>query len=150
MESYLQMKERHQREINEFPMFFAFDKKQFEEGMIKLGLKPTEVYKVYMFGSTGGYYRREDSPALKEMFLRQHRETRRAMLTDDDFLFEMFNYELGNHEYIVTCSTEDTLEALGLNSDEIYKNERLSKALQKACKAQRDWYDERNKVSANE
>jgi len=38
MNSYLELKEKHQKEVNEFPMFFAFNDKQFKEGMKKFGL----------------------------------------------------------------------------------------------------------------
>ena len=44
--SYLELKWKHQKEFNEFPMFFAFNRKQFDEGMKTLGLKPNQTNKV--------------------------------------------------------------------------------------------------------
>lgn len=40
--SYLELKKKHQKEFNEFPMFFAFNQKQFDEGMyiIRVEAKP--------------------------------------------------------------------------------------------------------------
>lgn len=35
---YQEMRNRQQAEVNAFPMFFAFNKQQFAEGMRKLGL----------------------------------------------------------------------------------------------------------------
>ena len=35
-ETYVQMKERHQKEVNEFPMMWAFNNDQFAQGMKKL------------------------------------------------------------------------------------------------------------------
>ena len=33
MNSYVEMKERHQKEVNEFPMKFAFSDEQFKKAM---------------------------------------------------------------------------------------------------------------------
>ena len=35
MNNYINMKSRHQQEVNDFPMFFAFSDKQFEKGIAK-------------------------------------------------------------------------------------------------------------------
>ena len=141
MNDYKKMKEKHQKEINEFPMFFAFNNKQFDEGMKKLGLDPSEEDKIYKLGGTGGFYRKTDATKLNEMFKRHEEEMRKAMAEDDDFIFEMFNYELSNHEYIYTQDVTDTLNSLGLTVDEVKNDKRLIDALQKACKAQEDWYE---------
>ena len=141
MNDYKKMKENHQKEINEFPMFFAFNNKQFDEGMIKLGLDPSEEDKIYKLGGTGGFYRKTDATKLNEMFKRHEEEMRKAMAEDDDFILEMFNYELSNHEYIYTQDVTDTLNSLGLTVDEVKNDKRLIDALQKACKAQEDWYE---------
>ena len=37
---YQEMRNRQQAEVNAFPMFFAFNKQQFAEGMRKLGCPP--------------------------------------------------------------------------------------------------------------
>lgn len=139
--SYEKLKEKHQEEFNNFPMFFAFNQEQFDKGMISLGLKPTEKYKIYKFGDSGGFYRKEDSPALHEMFRRQRAEMVQAMESSDEFAYEMFNYELGNHEYIVTGSVEDTLASLGLTKEIVEKNPSLSKALQRACESQMERHE---------
>ena len=36
-EAYLQLKERHEKEMNDFPIAYAFDSKQLEEALEKLG-----------------------------------------------------------------------------------------------------------------
>jgi hypothetical protein len=137
MNNYQEMKAKHKKEVNAFPMFFAFNNRQFEEGMKKLGLEPSETNKIYKLGSTGGYYRKSDSTILKEMLDRQEAEMKEAM-KDADFVYNMFYYELGNYEYNYTCSVTDTLDALGLTYEEIENNKLLLEALQKACKAQLD------------
>lgn len=136
MNIYKKMKEKHENEINEFPMFFAFSKKQFNEGMKKLDLEPSETNKIYKFGSTGGFYRKSDSKSLHKMLNRQDKEMREAIANDENFIFDMFDYELANHEYTYTHDVSDTLDALGLTLDEVKADERLSSALEKACKAQ--------------
>jgi len=139
---YKELKERHQAETNEFPFMFAFSNAQFDEGMRKLGLKPTDTDKIYSLHGTGGFYRRTDAPRLHEMFDRHERERQEAIANDttgDGYIFEMFNYELSNHEYVITCSTADTLDALDLTIEEVNANPRLLHGLKRAIEAQREW-----------
>lgn len=131
MNKYREIKEKHHNEVNSFPMVFAFSNKQFEEGMRKLGLEPTDTDKVYKLGGTGGFYRKEDSSALHEMFDRHSKELSDAM-QDEEFIFEAFDYELGNHEFIVTGDVTDAVEALGMTVEEVYENPKMLNALKKA------------------
>lgn len=140
MNTYKEMKEKHQKEVNEFPMFFAFSKKNFEEGMKKLGLNPTDTDKIYKFGNTGGFYCKKDAQKLHDMFAKQDKELKDAIASDDKFIEDMFNYELSNHEYVITCDFSDALSALGLTIEEVNKDERLKQALDRACKLQMENY----------
>lgn len=75
------------------------------------------------------------------MFERHEREMKEAIETDttgEGFIFDMFNYELANHEYVITYNITDTLEALGLTADDINNNPLLAKGLKMARKAQFD------------
>ncbi len=139
--TYKALKEKRQKEFGEFPMMFAFSNKQFDEGMKKLGLEPTDTDKIYSLKGTGGYYRRTDAAALKEMFARYDREMSEAIAADstgEGFIFDMFNYELANHEYTYTGSIQDTLNALGMTFEEVSANQSLLHGLNKARKAQYD------------
>ncbi len=139
MEDYMDLKKRQHDEIAAFPMFFAFNNKQFQEGMTRLGLSPTDTTKIYKFGDTGGFYRREDSAQLREMMDRHERELHEAIegdTTGEGFIFNMFNYELANHEYIITGSVADALRSLGLTLAEVEGNPALKHGLQKARMAQ--------------
>ena len=60
--------------------------------------------------------------------------------SNDQFLYDMFDYELGNHEYCITWDVSDTLEALGITEKEIEADQRMALTLKKACKAQSEWY----------
>lgn len=133
--NYLEMKERHQQEVNEFPLMFAFSNKQFDEGMRKLGLKPTDTDKIYKLGSAGGYYKKSDSKALHEMFAMHEQEKQKAIENDttgEGYIYDMFNYELANHEYCITYDITDTIEALDLTMEEINNNKALLNGLNKA------------------
>lgn len=131
MNAYLAMKKRHQSEVNGFPMKFAFGKEQFEKAMSDLGLKPTATDKVTGTGY-GGFMLNEDVPRFKEMFERHDREREEAIVADTDgtgFAYQMFLYELCNHEYCVTYDLRDTLGACGLSLEDVNKSPALCKAL---------------------
>lgn len=42
-ETYIEMRQRQQKEVNDFPCFFAFSDEQFNKGMENLGLKPDDT-----------------------------------------------------------------------------------------------------------
>jgi hypothetical protein len=133
--TYAELRVRHQDEFNAFPMAFAFSDKQFDEGMRKLGLDPTETDKIYGFAGTGGFYRRNDADALHEMLDRHEKERQDAMAGDstgDGYIFDMFFCELAGHEYDWTCDLTDTLEVLDLTMEDIERDERLQRGLKKA------------------
>ena len=135
---YSDLKNKHGHEINAFPMAFAFSDKQFEEGMKKLGLKVTEADKIYS-APGGGFYLKTDSKKLKDLIdnkIKEMDEAIKADKTGHEFIYDMFNYELGNHEFCITMSTSQTLEALGLTNEEIKKSTALSAGLEKAMKNQ--------------
>jgi len=138
MNAYLNLKQKRQAEVNSFPMMFAFSDQQFEEGMKNLGLEPTDTDKIYSIGG-GGFIRKSDSISLSEMSKRHNKEMQEAIATDqtgEGFIFDMFNYELRNHEYNYTMDVTDTLEALNLTIEEVNADERLINGLSKAKKAQ--------------
>jgi len=141
MNKYTELKQKQQEEVNNFPMFFAFNDKQFEEGMQKLGLDPSETDKLYSAGRTGGYYRKTDAEKLFAMFERHRQEMKLARENDEQFIYDMFDYELSNHEYVVTGYVGDALDALGLTIEEVNNNPKYKSNLEKACMDQRDWYN---------
>lgn len=148
MESYMEMKERHQREISNFPMQFAFGKEQFEKAMKKLGLSPEDTDKVCSLYGAGDIMLKEDVPKYLELVRKQKKEIRDAIEEDetgDGFIYSMFSYELSNHEYGYTEDPTDALNAVPISIEEIKKNPRIFKAFQKACKEQVDFYHKVNK-----
>jgi len=139
MSAYTEMNNRHQQEVNDFPFFFAFSDKQFEEGMAKFGLSSKDTDKIYSFGNTGGFYLRTDAPRLHEMLNRHDKEMQDAIASDptgEGFIFEMFDYELADHEFVVSCDVSSTLDALGLEPEDIDNDQRLQHGLKLAKKNQ--------------
>lgn len=136
MNRYKEMKERHQREFNTFPKKFAFSDKQFEDGMKELGLTPNDTDKIYhVYG--GGFFLKTDEPKFTEMTNRLNREMDEAIMADktgEGFIYDMFKYELSNHEYGYTGDFEDTLDALDYTWEQIEADTRLKHGLEKAAK----------------
>lgn len=133
---YIDLKQKHQQEVNEFPFGFAFNNKQFKEMMENFGLKETDTDKIYSIGA-GGYIRKTDSEAMEKMFERHRQEMQDEINKDKkgtDFVYEMFRYELANHEYCITYDLEPTLNALGLTEKQVYENPKLLTGLKKALK----------------
>ncbi len=131
MNKYEEMKERHQKEFDNFPMKFAFSDKQFKESMEALGLTEKDTDKVIGIGA-GGFIRKSDLKAYTEMCQRTAREMQDAInedITGENFIKDMFLYELANHEYCITYELEDTLEAVGLTIQEVENSKALKHGL---------------------
>ena len=133
---YKQLKDKQSKEVNDFPMMFAFSTDQFNEGMKKLGLCSTNTDKICSIGG-GGYIKKSDSNALHEMgelHSKEMKESIEADKTGNNFIYDMFYYELNNHEYGYTGEIEDTIDALDLTRKGINNNPILLHGLKKACK----------------
>jgi hypothetical protein len=131
-------KERHQKEFNDFSkknMFFAFDKKQFEEGMKKLGLEPAETNKIVSIGA-GGYLLKDKVNELKNLSKRQEEELKQLRKNKKQFAAGMFAYELANHEFGLTYDLSETLDALGMTLSSIKKEPETYEALKEVLKEQ--------------
>jgi hypothetical protein len=131
---YLELKNKMQKEVDNFPMVFAFSNEQFKEAMEKLGLTENDTDKIYSIGG-GGYIRKTDSEAFGELIERHEKEMQAEIDKDETgegFIKDMFYYELCNHEYSYTRDTESTLDALDLTIQEVRASEKLSHGLQLA------------------
>lgn len=141
MESYRELRDRQQKEFNELPLGFAFSDKQFDEIMGKWGLDPEkDLDKIYRIPG-GGFIQKKDHKHFHEVVDRHAAELEAAKQSDADgtgFLYQMFLFELDNHEYGYTGEYEDTLESLGLTMKDVHKSVRLTRALEKAAKEIRE------------
>lgn len=131
MNAYVEMKQRHQAEVNAFPMKFAFTQESLERGMRELGLDPaTDMEKIVAIPG-GGFIRESDKQAFLDLFSRHANERKDAEAADKDgtgYLYHMFRYEMANHEYAYTRDISSTLDDLGLTIAEIVSNDALSNA----------------------
>ncbi len=131
MNSYIEMKQRHQAEVNAFPMKFAFTQESLERGMRELGLDPKRDMEKIVAIPGGGFIRESDKQAFLDLFSRHDKERKEAVAADKDgtgYLYHMFRYELANHEYAYTRDVSSTLDALGYTLEEIAKDPALSDA----------------------
>lgn len=99
---YAKLCQRQQEEVNALPIGFAFGNKQFTEMMSGWGLDPEkDLDKIYKLGDTGGFYKRTDGQIIRDTFSRHEAELDKAIAEDktgEGFIYEMFLYELNNHE----------------------------------------------------
>lgn len=131
METYREMRERHQNELNNFPMAFAFTDEDLKEGLKKLGLNENDKDKIIGIGF-GGFIRKDDKEAYENMENKHYEELQDAIKNDktgEGFIQSMFDDELANHEYGYTLSLDSTLAACGLTYKDIEKNQNLQNGL---------------------
>ena len=116
--------------------FFAFDNKQFDDGLKKLGIAPgTEGALLAIPG--GGYIladKAQDFKDLLQSFKRERTDAIRNPDTGPEFAYEMFLTELYNTEYRYTEDPEDAIESLGYTMQAIEADPVLKPAFERACK----------------
>ena len=131
--TYQEFKERQQKEVNNFPIMFAFNNQQFNEGCERLGIHPDKAKEGLFSIGGGGFIRKTDSETFNNMLDRLSDELSEA-LQIYEFALDAFRYELANHEYIITGDLEPTLSALGLTLEKVKESTDLVNALTEARK----------------
>lgn len=90
---------------------------------------------VYMAtGENDSYYGSDD---LRETYARYEKEMAASISDDktgDGFIYQMFLYELNNHEYGYTGDCEETLDALDYTMEQVQADARLLHGFEKARK----------------
>ena len=136
MNTYEQLKNKHQKEMDAFPLGAAFNNAQFAEMMQKWGLTVDDTDKICSIGA-GCFIRKSDKETFFNMLKRFKEETNAAIAADktgDGFIYDMFYYELANHEYCITYEYDETFDALGLTEEQVFADKRLRHGLEKAEK----------------
>jgi hypothetical protein len=126
---YLKHKEKVEKKINDFPMVWAFNEEQLNEGLNKLNATKKDVCSL----PHGGIIRKTD----KELYLKMWEDINAEedeLKKNPAYVYQMFKYELSNHEYIITYDLEDTLNACGISEDDLNANEMFKTQLEKAEK----------------
>ena len=136
METYTQMKDRHQGEVNALPLAFAFSRDQYRRKLAEWNITEEAARSGAIVGiGHGGFVRAEDHNKVIETFRRIREETDAAIAADqsgDGFIYQMFLYELNNHEFSYTQDIDETLDALGLTTADIKESDALRHGLYKA------------------
>ena len=145
MNRYAELRHRQQEEFNALPLGFAFSQKQFDEMMQGWGLDPEKDLDKILRIPGGGYVQKRTltcSTRRRSATIRKWRRPSRRTRPGRGFIYEMFLYELDNHEYGYTRDTEDTLDALGYTAEEILGDPCLKRGIEKAvteiCKREGD------------
>lgn len=112
-QEYLDLKKKYEKELSEFPIAYAFNEKQLEEALVKLGATKEEC--VTVFGH-GDIVKRENAKPLIAMMERHVDELKRKLREDVEFAEAAFLYEMDNHEYAINWSAdEDVLDCFCIN-----------------------------------
>lgn len=67
MNDYVKMLERHQEELAQFPIVYAFGQEQFEKAMQKLGLEASDTEEVCSIFGAGDIIRKSDAPKFLDL-----------------------------------------------------------------------------------
>lgn len=140
METYKDMRNRQEQETHAFiaeHAFFAFTDEQFNEGLVKLGIAKGEAVKVLVHIGANCYMLKSKRDAYKALAEKQEAELMENIAQDptgDGFIFDMFYYELGNHEYAITGELGPSLMACGISVQDLKDNPALYEGLKKAVK----------------
>lgn len=117
-QEYLDLQKRQMKEFEEFPIAYAFNEKQLEEALVKLGAEKSEC--VTVFGH-GDILKKKDVPALNAMLKRHTKEIHEA-LEDKEFAEAAFLYEMDNHEYAINWDGDaDVLACFSLDEKKLHE-----------------------------
>ena len=138
METYRQMTQRQQKEVNAFlsaHAFFAFSPDQYDKGLQKFSIAKEDAPTLLCSIGAGGFMLKDkynDYVALAEKVYQE----RQAAIQDPDtgyqFALGMFTDELENHEFSYTQELTETLDCLGYTLKDIIADQTLSDALLQA------------------
>ena len=132
--SYIEFRNRQQKEFNALPIGYAFSNEQFKQMMEGWGLTERDTDKIVSI-SSGGFIQKKDAEKVHDTMSRFEREYDEAIASDktgDGFIYQMFLAELQNHEYSYTGDVEETLDELGYTMKDVYADSRLLHGLKKA------------------
>lgn len=119
-QEYLDFKKQQEKEFAEFPIAYAFNEKQLEEALEKLGATKEEC--VTVFGH-GDIVKRENAKALIKLLERHTEELKQKLIDDVEFAEAAFLYEMDNHEYAINWSAdEDVLDCFSIDWEFIHKH----------------------------
>ena len=131
--NYREFKELQGKSINDFPKFWAFSNKQFEDNFTEFKQKNGWVEgqdKLVSIGA-GGFIKKSDVEAFEALFCNGKKQFK-TFLKNPENLKDALIYELINHEYSYTGDFTDALEVLQLKFEKLTKKQLT--ILNEACR----------------
>lgn len=114
--AYLDLMEKQRKELEEFPIAYAFNEMQLAQALEKLG---ATIEECVTLAGHGDIMKKSDVPAFEAMFERHEKELQEAM-QDKEFAEAAFRYEMDNHEYAINWSGDaDVLACFGLSKGKL-------------------------------
>lgn len=122
-QAYLDLQKKHQEEIENFPIAYAFNREQLSEALERIGA--TSLKECVTVFNHGDIVKKTDAKRLVDLMKNQAKEVKEAM-KNEEFAEAAFLYEMDNHEYAINWSgdedvlacfsmTEEDLDILGLD-----------------------------------
>ena len=140
-QAYLDLQEKHRKEISNFPIAYAFNDEQLKEALEKLGAKSTDECVTVM--QSGDIMKRENAKPFINMLKRQMREVQDLILSNTDIAEAAFLYEMDNHEYAINWSgDEDVLSCFGFayaELEELGLHDAYHRAVHKHMRHAEEW-----------
>lgn len=136
--SYKEVKEKYQKQINDFPCIVAFSKKSVVKKLSDLNVNSIYDLKQII---PGYFIRKSDVETFKQININKQNEIKTLYNGYKGYRFakSMFKCELNNQEYCITYDLTDTLEVLNLTLEEIKNNKNLRIGLKLALKEIRSY-----------
>ena len=134
--NYRKLKLKQQNECDMFPWKFACNEKQFEKIMTEWGFQVADTDKICYLGSAC-FIRKSDEEAYYQMKNRHKEEYLQAIQNDktgNNYIYQMFKYELKTHNFEFLHNLEIVLDTLNLTIEQINASPKLKHGFQKALK----------------
>ena len=97
-QEYKEMIDRHQKEIDDFPIGFVYSDSQLQEALKKVGAKSLD--ECVTVHRCGGILNKKDIPTFNAI-LKRHKEELHEAMKNPEFARAAFRYEMDNHEYAI-------------------------------------------------
>lgn len=138
--AYANLLDTHRKELNSFPIVYAFNDQQLQEGLKKLGVESVKEC-VTIFGH-GDIVKKGDADKYINMLERHSNDIKNLIVSDERIAEVAFRYEMDNHEYAINWDgDEEILRCFGLDHEDLVKLD-LEDAYRKARKGHMDYMRE--------
>lgn len=131
--AYPKLINANRKELDSFPIVYAFNEKQLQEGLKTLGVDSVKECTT-VFGH-GDIVKKDDAGKFIDMLERHSKAIKDLIISDEQIAEAAFRYEMDNHEYAINWDgDDDILRCFGLDYDDLEKYN-LDGAYRRARKA---------------